>query len=404
MFSGKILAVVAAGILGAAMSWPAAEEESDGRRVIAVPPQDFETPNLYGGRTRVLPRSVRDHRLVESEAYLGVILTGPHNRPRPLYGTVSGKESFESALRGALEASHLLASRAEEATVLLDIDLQSLAFAEQVFWGSAYGTAEVLYQASLSAAPSGPEGPEPGVRSLMVRAFDVEKVANPTTYAPEILRDALRQAAERLLASESLGSFIEEESRGQFHRDFPPTPDLEKWIKKSSRVLEPDPNEMAAAPIDLSGYSHLFVGDLKISDKEYGERALVAERQLRLTIYTRLVGALHGKFRTISAGERPPAGKSLILTCDFSEFTPYRPGAQIMWGFWAGHGRISGVMELKDGETGAKLAALPLQSSTGFASGNQIMIEQVARQIASFVAHGKADDPDPLIEVSWAEG
>jgi len=389
------------------VAW-AQEDGGERARAIAVPAPAFAPAIPYTGRTRVFLSGVTDSRFVENRTYLGVTQTGLFNHPRPLAGSEDARVTFERYLQDALRGANLMADSPEGATVQLSVELISIAYSEQTFSASEYGMAEVLYSAQLTpvgerAAPAGAPA------SLLVRAFVVDSVGDATRHAPRLMAQLFDQAARRLLGSRALRGFLEEDQRALFERPIPASPDLERWLNKSKK-LKRTGGFRATAPVDLSAYRDLQVTPLRITDTRYGDRAKTAEGELQQMTNTFLREKLWKKFRSITPKETlgaPPG--TLAITGELSDYTPCRPGTQAVmvglfgvFGLAAGQGHVSGVIRLQDGATGALLVSLPYVGES-FMS-NRRLVEGLVGSLADFIDRCKKDEPDPELEVSWADG
>jgi hypothetical protein len=386
----------------------AASAEQTRPLIISVPFSARQTPG-YAGKTRVLLAGVEDKRLLADASYLGIAQTGLFNKQVPLLADRNVRELLEVAARDTLKLNGLLADAPESATLSLSIKLFSLGYTEETFAASEYGMAETLFLAKLTSLAA-PDGEVPATRQILVRAFEVKKAGDVTKYAASLLQAVLQQGVARLLGSDTFSAYLEPDSAVLFRQSFTESEDLEKWLAKSAKKIAPDESFMSATVVDLSGFTTLRLGQVKILDQKYKDRAVMAEKELRQELYAMLMGKLSKKFDAIVSGETESGAGSVDLSFVVNEYVPYRPGTQASMAFLfgiagaaAGHGHLKGTMILKDGSTGATLVEMPFESKAGLSS-SEAMLERLAVSVESYMQRTKADSSAPTLEVSWAKG
>ncbi len=363
----------------------------------------------YTGKLRIQFEGVEDKRLLDDPQYLGIAQTGLFNKQTPLRADQSVRDIVDMAVRQTLKADGVLAETPDSATLRLSVRLFSLAYAEETFAASEYGMAEALLLAEFTPVAL-PGGPAPQARQVLIRSFEVKKAGDVTKYASPLVQAVVQQGVARLLGSDTLSSYLEPESAGLFRQTFSESEDLKKWIAKSAKKLGPAENFVSAKPVDLSAFTTLKLGEVRIADEKYKPRADMAEKELRQVLYAMLMGTLSKKFERIISGEPEPGSKCAELSFLVKEYAPMRPGTQatmaVLFGIAgaaAGHGRLKGTMVLKDASTGASLAELPFESRVGVSS-SEAMLERLATSVESYMQRTKPDAASTTVEVSWAEG
>ena len=372
------------------------------KQTIDIPPVTPDHRGMYSGNTRIFFGGVEDRRLVDDPSYVGITQTGLTNHPTPVFLSEPVKEFFSRSIAGFIGNCGMATNDPEKASFKLYIELYDCSYSEMTFAASEYGMAQVVFVAKFQA--------HSGEKVLLVRAFHVDKRFDLTKYVPEILHEVLKQSAERLCASNAFLSFIEPDQRAVFEQNFPDPPDLEKWLKKSSRFLTADPIYSLKEPVDLSGYTNLCLSGISITDKRYSGSIQAAEREIKQTMYTQLIERLYKKFNVGTSEDNVKTGKTISLSCTIFEFTPYRGATQGVMiglfgpvGFLAGHGRLDAVCTVKDSVTGDVLAEIPFKTSANMLS-NECMFAEFSLSIATFLSRCKEDLPSASMEVSWAGG
>ena len=157
--------------------------------------------------------------------------------------------------------------------------------------------------------------------------------------------------------------------------------------------------------VDLTGYERLYIEDVRVTDPEAAERKA---QELVQTVPQRMANLIMFSvdpdlWDDVERGSPESGDKGLILRVELTQYKPGSVGARsVMIG--AGSAHLNLRATLLDAANGEELAAFDENRTfawggfIGMSRGITLMEENASKELAAWLALGKGEDPEALLE------
>ena len=157
--------------------------------------------------------------------------------------------------------------------------------------------------------------------------------------------------------------------------------------------------------VDIKGYDRLYIADVRVTDPEAAERK---NQELVETVPQRMANLIAFSvdpdlWDDVERGSPKAGGKGLILRVELTQYKPGSAGARFtMIGTGAAHLNLRAAVV--DAASGEELATFDENRTfawggfVGSSRGITLMEENAAKEIAAWIALGKGEEPDVLLE------
>ncbi len=157
--------------------------------------------------------------------------------------------------------------------------------------------------------------------------------------------------------------------------------------------------------VDLSGYERLYIEDVRVTDPEGPERKRqelvesVPERMANFILFS----VDPDLFDDVERGSPGTGDKGLILRVELTQYKPGSAGARFAMA-GAGSAHLNLHVALIDAAGGNELAAFDETRTfawggfVGMSRGITLMEENAAKELAAWIALGKGEDPDAVLQ------
>ena len=157
--------------------------------------------------------------------------------------------------------------------------------------------------------------------------------------------------------------------------------------------------------VDLTEYERLYIEDVRVTDPEAAERKV---QELVETVPQRMANLIMFSvdpdlWENVERGSPESGGKGLILRVELTQYKPGSAGARFtMIGTGAAHLNLRAA--LLDAASGQELTAFDENRTfawggfVGMSRGITLMEENASKELAAWIALGKGEEPEALLE------
>ena len=157
--------------------------------------------------------------------------------------------------------------------------------------------------------------------------------------------------------------------------------------------------------VDITSYKRLYIEDVRVTDPKAAERKA---KELVETVPDRMANLIlfsvdPDLWEVVERGSPEPGDKGLVLRVDLTQYKPGSLGARATL-IGTGSAHLNLRATLLDAASGQELAAFDENRTfawggfIGASRGITLMEENASKELAAWLALGKGEDPDALLE------